>query len=68
MYQTIQVSTCVSVQGETVEVLANGEVVVRDGQKLYRGWPIGKQRPFRRRASAVPDAVRNVATGTSRAA
>lgn len=42
MYQTIRVSSCVSIQGEYVESLANGEVLVRDGRKLYRGQPIRK--------------------------
>jgi len=40
MYQTIQVSSCVSVQGEFVEVLADGQVVIRVGEKEYRGRPI----------------------------
>jgi hypothetical protein len=39
-YQTIRVSSCVSIQGEFVESLANGDVLVRDGRKLYRGQPI----------------------------
>lgn len=40
MYQTIQLSSCVTIQGEFVEALANGEVVVRDGKSIYRGKPI----------------------------
>ena len=40
MYQTIQVSTCVSAQGELVENLPNGEAIVRDGGQVYRGRPI----------------------------
>ena len=40
MYQTIQVSTCVSAQGELVENLPNGEAIVRDGGHMYRGRPI----------------------------
>ena len=40
MYQTIQVSTCVSAQGELVEHLPNGEALVRDGGQIYRGRPI----------------------------
>lgn len=39
-FQTIRVSSCVSIQGEFVESLANGDVLVRDGRKLYRGQPI----------------------------
>jgi hypothetical protein len=42
MYQTIRLSSCVSVHGEVVEALKNGEVVVRDGSTVYRGRPIGK--------------------------
>jgi hypothetical protein len=40
MYQTIQVSTCVSAQGEFVESLPNGDAIVRDGGNTYRGRPI----------------------------
>jgi hypothetical protein len=40
MYQTIQVSTCVSAQGELVERLPNGEAIVRDGGQVWRGRPI----------------------------
>ena len=40
MYQTIQVSSCVSAQGELVEHLPNGDVVIRDGGTVYRGRPI----------------------------
>jgi len=40
MYRTIQVASCVSVQGEFVEVLADGRVAIRDGDKVYRGLPI----------------------------
>ena len=49
MYQTVQVSTCVSVQGELVESLPNGEAIVRDGGQTYRGRPIA---PFAQAASA----------------
>lgn len=40
MFQTIQLSSCVSVQGETVEVHGNGDVVIRSGGLLYRGRPV----------------------------
>lgn len=40
MYQTIRLSSCVSVQGECVEVLNDGQVVIRVGQAEYRGTPI----------------------------
>ena len=42
VFQTIQLSSHVSVQGEIAEVLANGEVVIRDGVNVYRGRPIGR--------------------------
>lgn len=45
MYQTIQVSTCVSAQGELVEHLPNGEAIVRDGGHIYRGRPIAPIAP-----------------------
>ena len=61
MYQTIRVSSCVSIQGEFVESLANGDVLVRDGRKLYRGQPIRHgDFPFPRRpreATPAPEAV-----------
>ena len=47
MYQTIQVSSCVSVQGEFVEALADGQVLIRVGEAEYRGRPI-PQRPLGR--------------------
>ncbi len=40
MYQTIKVSSCVSAQGDLVEQLPNGEVLIRDGGNIYRGRPI----------------------------
>ena len=40
MYQTIQVSSCVSAQGDLVEHLPNGDAIVRDGDNIYRGRPI----------------------------
>jgi hypothetical protein len=40
MLQTVRLSSCVSAQGEIVEVLRNGDVVVRDGGTLWRGQPI----------------------------
>ena len=43
MYQTIQVSSCVSVQGEFVEVLADGQVVIRVGATEYRGRPVPRR-------------------------
>ncbi len=46
MYQTIQISSCVSVQGELVNVFANGDVAIRDGHSTYRGRPIGGKHRF----------------------
>lgn len=43
MYQTIQLSSCVSVQGEFVERLCDGQVLIRDGKTLYRGRPIQRR-------------------------
>ena len=40
MLQTIQVSSRVSAQGVLVELLPNGEAVIRDGDTMYRGRPI----------------------------
>ncbi|HMQ92092.1 MAG TPA: hypothetical protein PKA33_00475 [Amaricoccus sp.] len=40
MYRTIQLSSCVSVQGELVETLGNGEILVKDGKTIYRGRPV----------------------------
>ncbi len=40
MYRTIQLSSCISAQGEIVEVLLDGTVLIRDGETLYRGRPI----------------------------
>lgn len=55
MYQTIQLSSCVSVQGEFVELLESGEVVIRDGNSVYRGHPIARDR----RMIDLPASIRN---------
>jgi antitoxin (DNA-binding transcriptional repressor) of toxin-antitoxin stability system len=54
MFQTIQISSCVTARGEVVEALKTGEVVVRDGGATYRGRPIGRLTPIghRNRAEA----------------
>jgi hypothetical protein len=49
MLQTIQVSSCVSVHGELVEVLRNGDMIVRSGDSTYRGRPLGEGWVLRRR-------------------
>lgn len=58
MYQTIQLSSCVSVHGEFVEALRNGEVIVRDGKTIYRGRPIGKAVAPRRNPAEVSRTVK----------
>jgi hypothetical protein len=40
MLTTILLGTCVSIQGVFVKKLANGFVVVRDGERTYSGRPI----------------------------
>ena len=45
MYQTIQLSSRVSVQGNLIERLPNGEVLIRAGGRIYRGRPIAPADP-----------------------
>jgi hypothetical protein len=40
MLTTISVATRISVQGELIAQLPSGELIVRDGEKLYRGLPV----------------------------
>jgi len=40
MFRTVQLSSCISAQGELVEVRRNGDILVRDGATLYRGRPV----------------------------
>jgi hypothetical protein len=42
MLQTIRLSSCVSVQGELVELLLNGDAVIRVGDREFRGKPVGR--------------------------
>ena len=37
MLTTIIIGTCVSIQGTFVKRLGNGQVVVRDGDRIYSG-------------------------------
>lgn len=53
MIQTIRLSSCVSVQGEFVAVLENGDVMIRDGDTTYRGSPVSRKSP----SSELPAAV-----------
>lgn len=59
MYRTIQVSSCVLIQGEFVEMLADGQVVVRDGRTTYRGRSISPSAYQR-----VPGAIAASSEGT----
>ncbi len=45
-YRTVQLSSCVSAQGELVQVLGNGEILIRDGQTVYRGRPVDFSDPL----------------------
>lgn len=56
MYQTIRVSSCVSVQGEFVECLSDGRVVIRVGESEYRGQPVVRTPMPRLRPEIVPTA------------
>jgi hypothetical protein len=40
MLTTITLGSRISVQGELVDRLPGGEVLVRDGTKIYRGRPV----------------------------
>ena len=41
MLKTITLGSCVSVQGTFVKSLTDGKILVRVGQKLFAGFPIG---------------------------
>ena len=41
MLRTILIGSCVSVQGTFVRALADGQIAVRVGNKVYSGIPIG---------------------------
>ena len=41
MMRTIVMGSCVSVQGLFVRELKNGKIVVRVGERLYQGIPVG---------------------------
>ena len=40
MLRTIQIGSCVSVQGLLVKQLSDGRIVVRVGDKTYAGIPV----------------------------
>ncbi|WP_281261548.1 hypothetical protein [Ascidiaceihabitans donghaensis] len=41
MLRTITMGSCVSVQGTFVRTLENGRVLVRVGQQVFAGRPVG---------------------------
>lgn len=43
MLKTITLGTCISVQGTFVKSLANGRIVVRVGERIFEGRPVGAQ-------------------------
>lgn len=61
MYQTIQLSSCVSVQGNLIERLPNGDVLIRAGGQVYRGRPIAPFAAVARLADAALRGLRKVA-------
>jgi hypothetical protein len=40
MIRTIVISNCISVQGLFVRAMANGQIAVRDGQRIFVGFPV----------------------------
>ncbi len=40
MLRTVLIGSCVSVQGTFVRQLANGQIAVQVGDKIYSGFPI----------------------------
>ena len=45
MLRTIQIGTCVSVQGLLVRQLEDGRVVIRVDSKVYKGFPVERPLP-----------------------
>jgi hypothetical protein len=41
MVKTITIGSCVSVQGQVVQRLADGRVVIQLGDRRYTGFPVG---------------------------
>jgi hypothetical protein len=50
MLRTIQIGTCMSVQGQLVRKLDDGRITIRVGAKLYTGTPV-------ERATSLPEAA-----------
>jgi hypothetical protein len=42
MIRTIQIGSCVSVQGLLVRLLDDGSIVVRVGDRLFAGMPVSR--------------------------
>lgn len=42
MLRTIQIGSCVSVQGLLVKQLSDGKIVVRVGDKTFEGTPVSR--------------------------
>lgn len=42
MLRTIEIGSCVSVQGLFIKQLDNGRVVIRVGERLYEGVPVSR--------------------------
>jgi hypothetical protein len=51
MVRTIEIGSCVSVQGTLVRQLADGRVVIRVDDRLYEGVPVA--RPIAKAAAAA---------------
>jgi hypothetical protein len=43
MLRTIQIGSCVSVQGLLIKTLSDGRVVIRVGDRVYEGLPVTNQ-------------------------
>jgi hypothetical protein len=43
MLKTITLGSCVSVQGVVVRALEDGKLIVRVGDRLFKGQPVGTQ-------------------------
>ena len=42
MIKTIMLSRYIAVQGRLVDVLSDGRITIRVGEKLFNGFPVGK--------------------------
>ncbi len=43
MIRTITIGSCVSIQGMFVRAFTDGTILVRVGQKVFRGIPVNKK-------------------------